>query len=613
MNLKEAFQFLKTPIKGQDPVEREVRFAKFPAKNYFDLLRKLRTECNVIYSVSETYRDHVRVEKSQIHPPTICRKTILKKQKTEFGNLVISTEKPCPGPTGPVLHKREKTRSRFPVENCYLDLTRVVNSEGPQFEVEIELTNGTTLENFVKLMTLVLEFFPRYIKTPEVYYKLTGGNYFKVAQCETLTNMNAVSEATHAVTEKTDGQRGLLFKGTGAIYLMTTNGTIQTNYKSDSVNFVIDVEVVSKDIHVFDVLVYNDTDLRGNGYMLKDRLKLAHEIARSFNDPKVKTKKFYFENQKREMSKMLKNPDLEGIIFTPKHEPYPKKTSWPSLLKWKPRKYNTIDFYAVKKQTVWELHVNNPRPAERARAPVKSTTFFKPQFQKQTSTVFATTTQNVEDTTFLSNTVIECYWDGKAFAFLRTRWDKTHGNHISVAKSIWGSIQNEITPEQLIGRLPRCTLDINCTESENDSIQFDPRKKFTTKREYSRVVLHSPFPEKYHAQFLQIIHQVNPEEIILKVPGKVTFLGYKESSPGRYEKAVFETVETKQDFSPPDLTFYNFQDFVIALKFSGDLNLKETPEDLAQLSEMVNVSQHKDDGVFVCNGTRYVQPQQNEN
>ena len=50
---------------------------------------------------------------------------------------------------------------------------------------------------------------------------------------------------------------------------------------------------------------------------------------------------------------------VDGYIFTPVDEPYPKKPKWSTLLKWKPPELNSIDF-AMKKGRIggtWDLYV----------------------------------------------------------------------------------------------------------------------------------------------------------------------------------------------------------------------------------------------------------------
>lgn len=200
----------------------------------------------------------------------------------------------------------------------------------------------------------------------------------------------------YTVTDKADGDRALLFiSQTGKMYLINTNMKViftgvQTKTK-EIFNTLIDGELIYHDKYskfinlfaAFDVYFINKLDVRSYGFMprksndksSKFRLSLLKNIMRTLNPESVvagaispmrfECKQFYplsstdtifsacnFILQKERDGLFEYNTD--GLIFTPalmgvgadeigKSGPL-YKTTWEHSFKWKPPKYNTIDF-----------------------------------------------------------------------------------------------------------------------------------------------------------------------------------------------------------------------------------------------------------------------------
>lgn len=191
----------------------------------------------------------------------------------------------------------------------------------------------------------------------------------------------------YTVTEKADGMRKLLYiDSKGTIYMIDTQLHVQytgmhTEVK-DIFNTILDGEHIKYDKHhkfinlyaAFDVYLFNKIDKRVEPFIDTNkegkkigRLALMEKIIKSIkmipgtNVPKnaftVECKKFYsdegsdiFNNcgiilQKEKDDLFQYN--IDGLIFTPSRKPIPvanKRITWDESFKWKPPKYNTIDF-----------------------------------------------------------------------------------------------------------------------------------------------------------------------------------------------------------------------------------------------------------------------------
>lgn len=201
---------------------------------------------------------------------------------------------------------------------------------------------------------------------------------------------------SYTVTDKADGDRHLLFiSPVGKLYLINTNmkmiftGVVTKN--KEAFNSLIDGELIYHDKYgkfinlyaAFDVYFINKVDVRSYGFMqqsvedkaakfrlpnlinLMRSLKPESVVSGSISPMRFEVKQFYPTNpgdgifsgcnfilQKERDGLFEYNTD--GLIFTPalmgvgadeigKAGPL-KKSTWEYSFKWKPPKYNTIDF-----------------------------------------------------------------------------------------------------------------------------------------------------------------------------------------------------------------------------------------------------------------------------
>ena len=187
----------------------------------------------------------------------------------------------------------------------------------------------------------------------------------------------------YCVTEKADGERRLLYiASNGHIYAITTNmNIISTGSKTKNskiFNTLLDCEYILKDKNneiidlyaLFDIYFLNKKDKRDLPFMnekdpsesrhiiLGKTLKILQpeSIITSKPSPiRIELKQFYFTNNIfKDCNQILQRVDdnlfeyeTDGLVFTPTDLTLPKinyKRTWDKSFKWKPPKYNTIDF-----------------------------------------------------------------------------------------------------------------------------------------------------------------------------------------------------------------------------------------------------------------------------
>lgn len=204
----------------------------------------------------------------------------------------------------------------------------------------------------------------------------------------------------YTVTDKADGQRKLLFiDSSGKIYFIDMNMNIQftgaRSMEESYFNTLIDGEHILHNKHgifinlyaAFDIYFYKKTNVRNNPFVPNpsetskekslDKFRLAQlmdvvtnldiqSIVKGQSSPlRVEVKKFKQTSQTQSifqccntiLEKETKNQfeyNTDGLIFTPAYLPVGansedqesllKKHTWEHSFKWKPPKFNTIDF-----------------------------------------------------------------------------------------------------------------------------------------------------------------------------------------------------------------------------------------------------------------------------
>ena len=215
--------------------------------------------------------------------------------------------------------------------------------------------------------------------------------------------------SNYCVTDKADGERKLLYiASNGKIYLINTQMNVQFTgsicTKEDLFNTLIDGEHILHDKNklfinlyaAFDIYYVNNKnvsgfafvkDLEGEESSINFRFNILSNVISTIkpksiinaNDGNIKlvTKKFYSSDIFRGSFTILQNVgenlysyQTDGLIFTPINTAaggekvgkslLPFKTTWKESFKWKPAKFNTIDFLVkIKKNSSGNYSIGN--------------------------------------------------------------------------------------------------------------------------------------------------------------------------------------------------------------------------------------------------------------
>lgn len=432
---------------------------------------------------------------------------------------------------------RYKTRYSYPIPFGKFDLTivyqgkidNIILEQLPIYEIEFELSKEINVENemLLKIITFMLQVRQSnsfVINENEKYniineYKsLTKQNFFIGAQPQTLhkDDLSKLYQELYSVTDKADGIRYFLFINKHKnVYLIDNNlkNVIKTDVQNTTYfNCLIDGELINekddkKSFYTFDILFFNNQDLRGNlKYCLKERLNELKNTVDTMSTSilfSINIKQFIYRNVFLGSDIIMKNINdknynNDGLIFTPINKPYPiKGGSWPYLLKWKQPSQNTIDFYSIKKSSLngigtWELYVVKyiKDPIIQNRLTHEKELFDTNKLCPEVNTTVITYITSFKDIlldeitnkNYLTNTVIEYKWDDleNKFIPIRTRWNKTiggsnkHGNASHVACDIWKTINNPVLLNDIIKMTNTSTIMVksNINKSPVDDFFF---------------------------------------------------------------------------------------------------------------------------------------------
>ncbi len=533
-------------IKNQKDNECEIRFGKFVNNQFvsctnietFYRLKSIldvevgKNNIKTIYKhtkdyIYDTKNNKIRKtvvfnENKEVIDEFYIEKTVL--QKYNIYNydtrIALSSEKKIkPEQSFPLICTRMKKRYSYFFNSGIIDLTIVDCNNQIKYEIEFEITSQNLIEiehTFFFILTVIDDnFFPtsvlhkkNILNSYKCLVDLKYTPYFVGCQPETLQKrtLSLLYKELYSVTDKLDGLRVFLFINEfGQCYYINSNmEVISTNvYSTKYSNCILDGELIREKTEclrlkkiifkAFDILVYNKKDLRDNlQFLLQTRLNLVEQIIQDLISSNNKMysfsiKKFIYRNVFIGSDIIMSNINdtlLEGLIFTPMEEPYPKTKKWSKLLKWKPPHLNTIDFFSVKKENNnWELYIQAPKENSKE---LEKTLFDISKFEdidtcKSICTYITDISNNLIDPVtklpFQTNTVIEYYWDFKLSKFipLRTRWDKTkditkHGNFKNVAINIWNSIHKPVTLDMII------EMNNGVKKSTNSSCNFFLKK-----------------------------------------------------------------------------------------------------------------------------------------
>lgn len=323
------------------------------------------------------------------------------------------------------------------------------------------------------------------------YTKLTTKKYFIGNQPETISLDKIQNDTSKefAITEKLDGKRNLLLiNDKGYTYLIDNHlNILKFNIKftaSQCFNTIIDGEYFNGNYYSFDIIYSNNASLYNNiNYGLKERLDLLHATLDMNNFKfienttcKIFVKNYYFDTLynsfcllTEKYKEHLINGSIDGLIIVGTDHSYSKKNV---AYKWKPDQHNTIDFKIKKisdwsdpEYDTWELYCSEG-------------ILFTDNKYCKTRIV-----KSISDH-YNNDSIVEFYFDKKLDCFvpLRTREDKTKGNHLSVALDNWETIKNPLQIKDLKGLEENKSLDGFIPPYIKDKLNKDEIEFFNMRR-----------------------------------------------------------------------------------------------------------------------------------
>ncbi len=387
----------------------------------------------------------------------------------------------------------------------------------PEYEIELEyLNHNNTIQNIITNLYNNIFFTLQIINnTPFIlknnHKSLIYNEYISLVSYiqlgpkvigmskNTIRNIEQqdILEDKYMITPKADGLKHILFiNKNGFVYLIDSNkNVIDTNLISNSFNTVIDGEFIDTynssttlfNIsfnntylnHIFSYQAFDIYYLNGEivyNIELIQRINLINSIEFHKNTPHAlnfNVKPFYNINQVSDIINNDKNKNygfnIDGIIFQP-IEPYNNITVMNKnnykILKWKPEKYNSIDFlinisiennkYLITFNSQYSFNLFNKNIT--ALKPFSSIKPYIYNIHQQYHNVIPTTEDGI---IIQNNTIVECRFDinSHKWIFMRNRTDKTilynkgvlksTANNIWVANDIFSSIFSPITVEDI--------------------------------------------------------------------------------------------------------------------------------------------------------------------
>lgn len=459
------------PSAADEEFELEIRYQNTTSANYNLLLNHFKSlPLPTFYdeTIDFYHANGVRVTKWPRSNKEVVIRKETKSQLFLFEQqlkLSLSSEKKLirsPSFSSPHLVRR-KLRTSFVMQNLLFQLTRLVqdHSANVNYEVEIEIWDPTRPYTLARL-----QYFMEMLETI-TSPKSTLETKFNGALPTTLTvpSLTRLENEPFAVTLKMDGIRAIVdiseegdlkCKGRDGVLLYSPPFEIESKWNPQCpfVHSTFDAEwdPHTHVFHIYDTLMIQGLDCRDdkNSMILRKRLEVAHQFVEFAGAP-FTLKPFYFAEQwatwpllttwaktfgpldcLEEDTKMKS----DGLIFTKEDTVYPKHIRTESILKWKPRHLQSIDFRIMKNHSPYHHTVSWTLLVQ-----------FKDRVGPFPPCPSIQLAKEVSDQ-YQHASIVECVYQNDVSAFMpfRARPEKTTPNFITTAEDVWAAITHPITP-----------------------------------------------------------------------------------------------------------------------------------------------------------------------
>lgn len=236
---------------------------------------------------------------------------------------------------------------------------------------------------------------------------------------------------------KMDGIRYLLYSSGGKLYAINETSRIMV-YENTRIphNTILDAEYINDTFHIFDVLYFNDNDLRDKGMYFRNVVlkNIPYDLNMEYTEISTDYNLIWHYV-------ICGLPEYtDGIVFFPLDEPYKNKLTY----KYKPSDLLTIDFL-VKQDGLYVVDDDG-----------MLIVFKGNQIYPYVFNEIGSGSGSESNSEWKIDSIVEFqYKDGK-FIPIRVRHDKIKPNYIGVALDIWEDINNPIDLTSFVQNILSC-------------------------------------------------------------------------------------------------------------------------------------------------------------
>jgi len=368
-------------------------------------------------------------------------------------NIILSKEYNIPIKSQKMGKKkmtRKIDRISFKKDFYSIDIS-CIDDKFNEIEIEFDSTtpNADSMLSVISFVFDIIEHAPRgpdYSSVVSEYNSLFGKQgryiYFPMKKPRNIKRTDFINlSSDYVVFPKFDGMRYFLFIDEKSNqWLINQKGISAIKEKSYLSSCVLDGELISDNTFIaFDILVCTGTDIRDLSWFERHDTLTDLSVIDYGN-------KFWEicipESDLHLVSDIgFEDGILDGIIFTPIHEPYHSKNS----LKFKPSDKLTIDFVMSIKPdehtSAYKMELMSS--GNECLIPFKGTDDYP------LDDIIIISQDNIEKYKLMNNCIVEFMWDGLIFIPLKVRDDKVSPNYIDIAKDVWNDINDPISLDEI--------------------------------------------------------------------------------------------------------------------------------------------------------------------
>jgi hypothetical protein len=332
--------------------------------------------------------------------------------------------------------KNNKTKL-LPTVKTLEDFVNSAFHTNVKYEVEFERITRVNPDNIPNEVAQIKAFVSnkQITKLEEVAKLLNkeGGNFKSIAPRPLELNKNMFAKSLQPVindflvTEKTDGKRAFIYCDGTSYYEILMNEENKLGSWTDK--FILDCEKFEGKYYVFDNL------------LSKDKFENRYNELKTMKFPPNIVVKEMFDFDRKICDKLMKKPNIDGLIFTSKSEEI--------IYKWKPIEHITLEFMLKLNDGIYDLYCGISRQMAQdlhltfyGDGHYGYTKFYSPD--NLNASTFTPTNENEED---LDGKICEM-WFNKSWSLVKVRTEYQpgdyYGNDFRVCQLIFINYNNPL-------------------------------------------------------------------------------------------------------------------------------------------------------------------------